>query len=96
MYNMTFREFYGTYENYERQKCLENIDKQKELLHLLQKAYYGNERVPELAKYTLSEIHEKMYSAEQSVEMLQRVIDGKQHLYMYRRAWETLKDKEIK
>ena len=60
------------------------------------KAYYGNERVPELAKYTLSEIHEKMYSAEQSVEMLQRVIDGKQHLYMYRRAWENLKDKEIK
>lgn len=96
MCDMTFREFYGTYENYERQKCLENIDKQKELLHLLQKAYYADERVPELAKYTLSEIHEKMYSAEQSVDMMQRVIDGKQHLTMYRFAWNNLKDKEIK
>lgn len=93
---MTFREFYGSFENYERQKCLENIDKQRELLHQLQKAYYADERVPELAKYTLAEILEKMYSAEQSVDMLQRVIDGKQHLTMYRVAWERLRDKEMK
>ena len=93
---MTFREYYGTFENYERQKCVENLERQKELLHLLQKAYYGEERVQELAGYTLAEIHGKMYSAEQSVALLNRVIGGKQHLAMYRRSWERMKDKEIK
>ena len=96
MYNMTFREFYGTYEEYERSKCLDVIEKQKELLETLRKAYYGDIRVHELSGCTLSDIYAKMQSAERSVDMLQRVIDGKLHLTMYRRAWDNIKDKEIK